>query len=101
MKEKLKTFFELQGNNGANYIQLGRFAGDDNRLFVEIGDCCVVTFRGYITVEAFTNFLTHVSFDYNGLLEAIRDKMAWDEDVNEKFFEGCKELEWHEKPFYP
>lgn len=99
-REALEQMFEVQGNGGGNYLKIGKFKDGDNRLFVEIGDCCVVIFRGIITVEVFTNFLTQASFEKNGLLETMRSKIAWDEEVNEKYYKGCKELAWHEVPSY-
>lgn len=98
-KERCQIGFEVQGNNGGNYIKLGKFKDGDNRLFIEVGDCCVITFRGIITVEAFTNFLTNVTLDANKPLHMVfREKMTWDEDVNERLFDGSKELEWYETP---
>ena len=98
MKQKKNiepTTIEIHGNNGANYIKMSKIADDDNRLFLEIGDCCVVTFRGILTVEMLSNFLTNVSLDANkSLIEVIKENMSWKKDINEKFCAGAKEMNW-------
>ena len=83
------------GNKGANYLKIGRFdEEDDNRLYIEVGDCCVVIFRGIITVDAFTSILTDIACEDNkNLLEAVKKRMRWKDEVNSKLFAGSKKID--------
>jgi hypothetical protein len=98
MKQNFEpTTIEIYGNNGGNYIKISTIADDDNRFFLEVTDCCVVTFRGILTVEMFSNFLTNVSGTTNkSLIEVIKENMSWDKNVNEKFCVGAKEMSWED-----
>jgi hypothetical protein len=101
-KSEVVYGFELHGNNGGNYLKIGRFKdSNDNRLFVEVGDCCVVTFSGYITVEAFTAFLSKVTLDNNKDLHDICiESMKWDKEVNKRFAKGCEQLSFFDRPYF-
>lgn len=93
--------FEVQGNNGGNYLKIGKYADGDNRLYIEIGDCCVITFMGTVTVEAFTSFLTNISMkDDQSLIDSIRSRMMWGDDVNERLFEGSKKMTYFDRPAF-
>ena len=93
--------FEVEGNKGGNYIKIGKVAKGDNRLFLEIGDCCVVTFRGIITAEMITSFLTQKSFEDNlGLIGVMKRDMAWSKEDTEEMSQGSEELEWHQCPYF-
>jgi hypothetical protein len=94
-KKKQPAIIEIHGNNGGNYVKVGKVADGDNRIFLEIGDCCVVTFRGILTAEMLSNFLTNVSLNANKpLIEVIKENMTWDKAVNEKFCVGSKTMSW-------
>jgi hypothetical protein len=89
------AIIEIQGNKGGNYIKVGKVADGDNRIFLEVGDCCVVTFRGILTVEMLSNFLTNVALNANKpLIEVIKDSMTWGKAVNEEFCIGAKTMSW-------
>lgn len=98
MKKEKKhepSIIEVHGNSGANYVKIGKFADGDNRIFLEIGDCCVVTFRGILTAEMLSNFLTNVSLNANKpLIDVIQENMSWEKDINEKFCVGAKTMSW-------
>ena len=90
---------EFRGNRDANYIKIGNHPSGENLIFLEVGDCCVVTFRGIVTVEMLSNFLTNVSLNANkNLIDVMKDNMSWDEEVNEKFAIGSRTLSWSETP---
>ena len=96
-KSTKMQFIEIQGNNGANFIKIGKYADGDNRIFLEVGDCCVNTFRGIVTAEMFSNFLTNVTYSENkSLIEIMKESMNWDPKINEEFSKGAKLLKWHE-----
>lgn len=91
------NFIEVHGNKGGNYVKIGKVAEEDNRIFLEIGDCCVVTFRGILTAEMLSNFLTSVSLNANKpLIDVIKENMAWSKEINDKFCVGSRTLAWHE-----
>ena len=96
MKQKKNiepTTIEIHGNNGGNYVKVSKIADGDNRIFLEIGDCCVVTFRGVLTAEMLSNFLTNVSLNANKpLIEVIKENMSWGKDTNAKFCIGAKTM---------
>ena len=98
MKQKKNiepTTIEIHGNNGGNYVKVAKVADGDNRIFLEIGDCCVVTFRGVLTAEMLSNFLTNVSLNANKpLIEVIKENMSWEKTVNEAFCVGAKTMSW-------
>ena len=92
-KKHEKPIIEIRGNKGANYVKMGKFADDDNRIFLEIADCCVITFRGILTAEMLSNFLTSVSLNANKpLIEVIKGNMTWDKAQNDVFCNGSKTL---------
>lgn len=94
-KQTDPVFIEIEGNNGGNYIKIGKIADGDNRIFLEIVDCCVITFRGVLTAEMLSNFLTNVSSIANKpLIEVIKDAMSWDKSTNERFCMGAKTLNY-------
>ena len=91
----MEEVLEIQGNNGGNCIKIGKFKEGDNRIFLEIVDCCVVIFRGILTVEMLSNFLASIStYQNKDLITLIKENMSWDKDVNEKFSECAKHLSW-------
>lgn len=88
---------EIQGNKGANYIRIGKYGEGDNRIFLEVGDCCVVTFRGIVTAEMFSNFLTNIALKENkNLLDLMKEEMTWKLVINKQFCKGAKLLSWGE-----
>lgn len=78
-----------EGNNGGNYIQVNKL--NDNLLRLEVGDCCVKTIEVTITVEALTSLLNSIQKE-RGFLNAAEHSMSWAPDVNERFWDGCKDL---------
>ncbi len=81
----------IDGNNGGNYVKIQQL--DDNRILLEIGDCCVKTAELIVTAEVLSSFLTKCSLVENkSLLDVMKDCMSWDEKTNEEFSKGCKSL---------
>lgn len=90
-KQEKEIQIEVSGNKGGNYVSIAKL--DDNRLYLKIGDCCVVTAELIVTAEVLSNFLTNCSLNANkDLLSVMRENMTWGESVNEQFFKGCKSI---------
>lgn len=91
----------LSGNKDADYIKIGKFGVDDNRFYLEIGSCCFVIFRGIITVEMFTSLITSLYCENNaGLIDVMKNRMQWGNEVNAKFSEGCTEVSFFDAPYF-
>jgi len=88
-KNKLLESVYIDGNSGANYVQITKL--DNNRMRLEIGDCCVITIDVIFTAEVFSNFLTELTLGANkNLLEIAKEYLAWDDTTNKEFLKGCK-----------
>lgn len=96
-KEVIKSKVEIRGNKDADYVKIGSFGAEDNRIYLEVGNCCVVVFRGIITAEMLSNFFAQATFKENkDLLDIMKNQMAWSPEINEKFCEGARKLGWTE-----
>ena len=91
-RELGKTLHKV-GNKGGDYLKLSELSKDteDNRLYLEVGSCCVVNFKGIVTVEMLTGVLTNLIFKHNAPLHiALKKEMQesiakWDDSVIDEF----------------
>ncbi len=84
----MKTIL-IEGNKGGNYFKITQL--DDNKVEIEVGDCCVHTAHLIVTAEVLSNFLTTVHVKENkSLLEVMKDNLSWDNKSNEEFSKECK-----------
>ena len=87
-----KTLYKV-GNKGGDYLMLSELSEEqeDNRLYLEVGSCCVVNFKGIITIEMLTGVLTNLIFKHNAPLHiALKNEMQesiakWDDAVIDEF----------------
>jgi len=68
--------FHVEGNNGGDYLKL-KETGEEGMIHLEIGHCCVITFKGEVPVEVLTSMLSQI-FD-SGVLQ-----LPWAREFNEK-----------------
>ncbi len=95
-----KTLHKV-GNKGGDYLKLSELSTDkeDNRLYLEVGSCCVVNFKGIVTVEMITGLLTNLIFKHNAPLHiAIKKEMVeaiakWEDSVIDEFTEPSQEVD--------
>lgn len=95
-----KTLYKV-GNKGGDYLKLAELSDDteDNRLYLEIGSCCVVNFKGIVTVEMITGLLTNLIFKHNEPLHiALRNEMKesiakWGDSVIDIFTAPSQEVD--------
>ncbi len=86
---------EVRGNKDANYVKFGNYGDSSNLIYLEVGDCCAISFRGIVTAEMFSAFLTKSSWvDNKGLIENMKKMMDWGEEANEEFCKGASDLDF-------
>jgi hypothetical protein len=62
---------EVEGNNGGDYLKIISMGGDE--IYLEVGHCCVVSFRGIIPVQMLTALISQRPMGVD---------MPWDEETN-------------------
>jgi hypothetical protein len=95
-----KTLYKV-GNKGGDYLMLSELSKEqeDNRLYLEIGSCCVVNFKGIVTIEMITGLLTNLIFKHNAPLHiALKKEMQesiakWDDAVIDEFTSLSEEVD--------
>ena len=81
----------VEGNKGANYIEIKQL--DERFIHLKAGDCCVHTINFIVSAEVFSHFLTQLQLEANKpIAEVMREKMDWDEKINEEFFKGTHQV---------
>lgn len=96
MRRKQSERIYVEGNNGGDYL-LMRPLGD-NRVFLEIGSCCVVTIRHIVPIEFVTGALTEFilkagrAYSQENMEDAFR-KLGWQNDFRDKLLSQVRKVQ--------